>query len=315
MGKIINICISEIKGTSKHPVPFIEVKENHGLVGDAHAGNWHRQVSFLDKERIDEFNSKGAEVNPGDFGENIIVQGLDINHLEVGSWLKCGEVIFEISQLGKECHDHCPIYYKMGECIMPKMGTFAVVKHGGIIHEGDNIEVIKRDYEYPFQAAVITLSDKGFIGERIDESGPILVNLLENEGFIVTETLLLPDGISPLKEQLIRLSDQRRLDLIITTGGTGFSPRDLTPEATLEIKDRLALGISEAIRFESMKYTPKAMLSRGVSVIRGKTLIINFPGSPKAVKESFEIIIGVLSHAIRLLRGSKRDCARIDKSK
>lgn len=304
-----------MKGTSKHPVPSIEVKENYGLVGDSHAGNWHRQVSFLDKERIDEFNARGALVNPGDFGENIIVEGLDINHLEVGSWLKCGDAIFEISQLGKECHDHCPIYYKMGQCIMPNRGTFAIVKQSGTIHEGDTIEVIDRDYEFPFQVAVITLSDKGFKGERKDESGPILVKLLKNEGFNVVETLLLPDGISPLKEQLIRLCDQRRLDLIITTGGTGFSPRDLTPEATLEVKDRLAPGISEALRYESSKYTPKAMLSRGVSVIRGKTLIINFPGSPKAVEESFEIIKGVLDHAIRLLRGSKRDCARIDKSK
>ncbi len=122
----------------------------------------------------------------------------------------------------------------------------------------------------------------------------------------------MPDGIELLKQELIRLADQRQVDLILTTGGTGFSSRDLTPEATVAVMDRNAPGIAEAIRAESMKYTKHAMLSRAVSVIRKNSLIINLPGSPKACLESMEVFLDALPHAIRLLRGSKRDCARID---
>lgn len=313
MAKIISLCTSKVKGTRKEEIQSGLFIEDYGMDGDAHAGKWHRQVSFLDQERIEDFNKKGALVTPGAFGENIIVSGLNIKDLDVGTLLKCGEVIFEISQKGKECHDHCQIYYRMGECIMPKVGTFATVKKGGKISIGDEIEVISRDTPFPYQAAVITLSDKGFLGERKDVSGPLLVDLLKKDGFEVNEYLLLPDGISPLDKELIRLCDQRQLDLIITTGGTGFSKRDLTPEATLKVMERNAPGISELIRFESLKFTKKAALSRGMSVIRGKTLIINFPGSPKSVQESYEIIRDILSHAIGLLRGTSGERARNNK--
>ena len=119
----------------------------------------------------------------------------------------------------------------------------------------------------------------------------------------------LPDGPLPLKAQLIRLCDQRQLDLILTTGGTGFTPRDQTPEATLAVAERQAPGIAEAIRATSMRITPRAMLGRGVSVIRGKTLIINLPGSPKACNESMDVFLDQMPHALALLRGAVTDCA------
>ena len=312
MGKIDAICISNKKGEQKKEVKSGTFLENFGIEGDAHAGTWHRQVSFLDKEKIDNFKDKGAEVENGSFGENIIIEGVDIHSLKVGTRLQSNDVIFEITQKGKECHDHCAIFYKMGECIMPKVGTFAKVIKGGTITKGDEIKVIDRTESFPFQAAVITLSDAGFKGEREDISGPTIANRLKEEGYEVVEQLLLPDEANFLKKELMRLADQRQVDLILTTGGTGFSSRDVTPEATLSVMDRNAPGISEAIRAESLKFTKHAMLSRGVSVIRKGTLIINLPGSPKACLESMDVFMSALPHAIKLLRGEVNNCARKD---
>ena len=313
MGKITAICISNKRGIQKQPVSAVFLKENWGIDGDAHAGNWHRQVSLLDQEAIDDFNKKGANVVPGAFGENIIVSGVDILHQQIGDCLQIGDVILEITQRGKECHDHCQIYYKMGECIMPRLGTFAKVLHGGTLNKGDDIEVIERTEPFPFQAAVITLSDAGFKGEREDISGPTIAKRLKESGFEVVEQILLPDEANFLKKELIRLADQRQVDLILTTGGTGFSKRDITPEATLEVMDRNAPGIAEAIRAESLKFTKHAMLSRGVSVIRKGTLIINLPGSPKACLESMDVFMDAIPHALDLLRGQVSNCARKDK--
>ena len=310
MGKVIALCISNKKGIQKHEIPEALFIENFGIEGDAHAGNWHRQVSFLDEEEINGFKEKGAEITNGAFGENVIIQGIKINELAVGQWLKCGDVIFEITQKGKECHDHCAIYYKMGECIMPRLGTFAKVIKGGTIKKGDIIEMIEREKPFPFQAAVITLSDAGFRGEREDVSGPTIANRLKEEGYEIVEQILLPDEPKLLQKELMRLCDQRQVDLILTTGGTGFSHRDQTPEATLAVMDRNAPGISEAIRAESLKITPHAMLSRGVSVIRKKTLIINLPGSPKACLESMDVFMKAMPHAIGLLRNEVSNCAK-----
>lgn len=164
--------------------------------------------------------------------------------------------------------------------------------------------------ENPFKAAVITVSDKGARGERVDESGPAAKEMLEQAGYEVVETRIIPDEPEELKAQLMRLADECRVDLVLTSGGTGFSMRDQTPEATLAAADRLAPGIAEAIRYQSMAVTNRAMLSRGVSVIRRQTVIVNLPGSPKAVKESLGYILDSLDHGIRILRGSASECAR-----
>ena len=163
--------------------------------------------------------------------------------------------------------------------------------------------------EKSFKAAVITVSDKGARGERVDESGPAAKEMLEEAGYEVVETLIIPDEPEELKTELIRLADEVRADLVVTSGGTG-SMRDQTPEATLAVADRLAPGIAEAIRYQSMAVTNRAMLSRGVSVIRRQTVIVNLPGSPKAVRESLGYILDSLDHGIRILRGSASECAR-----
>lgn len=309
MGKILAICISEQRGVQKKPINEAKVIADWGIEHDAHGGDWHRQVSLLSADKIEDFRKNGVRVGYGAFGENLVVSGLDFAKLSVGTLLRAGEVLLEMTQIGKECHAHCAVYHQVGDCIMPREGVFAKVLTGGVLHPGDELVIEERKGNRPYRAAVITLSDKGSRGERIDESGPVIVGELEKRGFEITETLLLPDDEEQLKKQLVRLSEQRRLDIIITTGGTGFAPTDITPEATLAVADRLVPGIAEAIRAESMRQTKRAIYSRAVSVLRKKTLIVNLPGSPKACRECLAVFMDTVAHPLDLLRYGASDCA------
>ena len=309
-GRIRAVCISPEKGTVKRPVDSAMLIKDFGIEHDAHAGNWHRQISLLSYERVTEFNRQGGGVTDGDFGENLLVEGIDLKSLPVGTTLTSGTAILRVTQIGKECHSDCEIRQRTGDCIMPREGIFAEVLEGGEIRPGDSLTVQPPDPDRPFTAAVITLSDRGARGERKDESGPAAAEMLKDAGYEVIETLLMPDEPELLKAALRRLADRRQADLIITSGGTGFSPRDQTPEATLAVADRNAPGIAEYIRMRSMEVTERAMLGRGVSVIRKKTLIINLPGSPKAVKESLGFILDSLDHGLKTLRGDAGECGK-----
>ena len=143
MGVIKGICISEKRGTAKHEIEEDILAKDWGIQGDAHAGHWHRQVSLLSYEKIEEFRKKGADIELGAFGENLIVSGYDFRNLAVGTRFQCGEAVLEMTQIGKECHSHCEIYKRMGECIMPREGVFAIVLHGGTIRKGDLLERIE----------------------------------------------------------------------------------------------------------------------------------------------------------------------------
>ena len=143
MGVIKGICISEKRGTAKHEIEEAILAKDWGIQGDAHAGHWHRQVSLLSYEKIEEFRKKGADIELGAFGENLIVSGYDFRNLAVGTRFQCGEAVLEMTQIGKECHSHCEIYKRMGECIMPREGEFAIVLHGGTIRKGDLLERIE----------------------------------------------------------------------------------------------------------------------------------------------------------------------------
>lgn len=310
MGKITGICISEKRGIQKHLINEANIIKDWGIEGDAHGGKWHRQISLLSSEKIEEFRKKGADVHPGSFGENLIVDGFDFRSLPVGTQFVIGDVVLEMTQIGKECHNHCAIYKEMGDCIMPREGVFAEVIKGGHISIGQEVTCIMPKADRAYTAAVITLSDKGAAGEREDKSGPAIVRLLQNTGYDIKESLLLPDEQKLLEKELIRLSDQRQINVIFTTGGTGFSERDRTPEATIAVCDRMANGIAEAIRAYSMMITPRAMFSRAVSGMRKKTLIINLPGSPKAVEEALEFLLPNLEHGLGILRGTEGECAR-----
>lgn len=161
-----------------------------------------------------------------------------------------------------------------------------------------------------FTVAIITLSDKGFKGEREDVSGAVIREMMTQAGYAVAEQILLNDDKGGLTRELVRIADNHIADLILTTGGTGFSPRDNAPEATMDAVTRPVPGIAEAMRMQSLQITKRAMLSRAVSGIREKTLIVNLPGSPKAVRENLSYILDTLEHGLAILKGEAGECAR-----
>lgn len=159
------------------------------------------------------------------------------------------------------------------------------------------------------KAAIITSSDKGYAGEREDKSGPVIREMLEEAGYEIVEAVVLPDEKAMLAEKMLSYCNQG-VDLILTTGGTGFSKRDVTPEATRMVIEREACGITQAMLYHSLSITPRAMLTRAIAGIRGNTLIVNMPGSPKAVREDLEYILPSLEHGLEILKGTATECAR-----
>jgi len=304
VARVVAVNISEKKGTFKHPVQEACFRPDHGIEGDAHAGNWHRQVSLLADESIEKMRAMGIEdLSPGKFAENITTEGMELATLPIGTRLKIGDTLMEVTQIGKECHQHCQVYHQVGMCVMPTEGIFARVIHEGLIRAGDEITVIPA-----IQVAVITISDKGSQGLREDKSGPALVNALAGHAQICHEAIL-PDDKNLIKKELTTVADSGNVDVIFTTGGTGLAPRDVTPEATLAVVERLVPGIPEAMRQASLKITDRAMLSRAIAGTRGKTLIVNLPGSPKAAVECIEVFLPVMAHAVETLRGDAYECA------
>jgi molybdopterin adenylyltransferase len=305
LGRIVAVCTSINKGERKTNVGKGRLTVDHGLEGDAHAGPWHRQVSLLAMESIRKMQDKGLDVGPGDFAENLTTEGIDLPALAVGTRLRIGErARGEVTQIGKECHERCAIYYQAGDCVMPREGIFIRVLEEGEVKVGDAIEVIT-----PIRVGLLTCSDRGSRGEREDQSGALLKELVREIGGEVVSYIVVPDEKELIIEKLIDMVDYQKMDLVLTTGGTGFSPRDITPEATMTVIQRRAPGIAEAMRMESMKITPRAMLSRGVAGIRRRSLIINLPGSAKAARECFETIMPALPHGLEILRGDAQECA------
>ena len=302
MGKVMAVCTSPARGTQKENIGRGVFRAGYGIEGDAHAGDWHRQVSLLSYEKVQAFNARGAAVADGAFGENLLVDGFDFARLPAGTWLGCGDVLLEITQIGKQCHHGCEIFQRMGDCIMPREGVFARVLRGGEIAVGDEMHLV-------YKVGIITASDKGAAGAREDRSGPAIAARLPDDYQVVC-TEIVPDDRAKLAEVLRRMCDEQGCNLVLTTGGTGFSPRDVTPEATRDVIERETPGLSEAIRAYSMQFTRRAMLSRGVSGIRGRTLVVNLPGSPKAVQESMDAFLDTVGHGLRLLLNTDGECAR-----
>ncbi len=163
--------------------------------------------------------------------------------------------------------------------------------------------------EIRYKAGVLTMSDKGSRGERVDESGVLASRMLENDGFEITEYKIVPDRVEDITNTIKDWCDIKKLSLIVTSGGTGLSPTDVTPQAMSKVMDFEVPGMAEAMRAESLKKTPHAMISRAMAVVRGRTLIVNLPGSPKGVKENLAVVLPALKHAISKLSGDDRDCA------
>jgi molybdopterin adenylyltransferase len=161
-----------------------------------------------------------------------------------------------------------------------------------------------------YKVGIITASDKGASGERIDKSSEVIREIVENQGWTVTEYVVLPDEKEVLENTMTDWCDNKKIDLLLTTGGTGFANRDITPEATMAVAEKLVPGIGEAMRYYSLKITNRAILSRGIAAIRKSTLIINLPGSPKSVKENLEAVIDGLDHGLAILKGQDSECGQ-----
>lgn len=308
-GRIVSVNAAQNKGERKSPADSAVLIAGLGVDGDAHYGG-ERQVSLLAQESIDKGIASGVELSPGDFGENLTVEGIDLLSSGTGWRLLAGkDAILQISGIGKVCDHPCSIGQRLGDCIMPREGVFAKVLRGGTVYPGDAVEVT------PLRVgAVLTSSDRCARGKRQDESGQLLVGLLQGLGIIVADYSILPDEEAQLSGKLKFLADRCALDIILTTGGTGLSPRDRMPEATLSILESHASGISEAIRQEGMRHTPLACLSRGVSGLRGRTLVLNLPGSKRAIEESSTLLRTIIPHALGILRAEISDCGRVQRS-
>jgi molybdenum cofactor synthesis domain-containing protein len=313
LGRVEALCTSTAKGVRKQVVSEVHFAVDTGVVGDAHVGTWHRQVSLLAAEDVTAFQRRGGlQLAPGAFAENLLVSGIDLNALGLGSRLRIGEqVLLTITQRGKTCHNRCAIYHQTGDCIMPRLGLFARVVASGRVAVNDPVRVETHVPRALAQAVVITASDRCSRGETEDTAGPAVADLLRSDGhFHLYATEIHPDDRETLATRLRHYSDGHSIDLVIIAGGTGFAPRDVTPEAVRDVVDRLTPGLDEAMRAASLAQTPFAVLSRAVSGIRRSTLIVSLPGSRKAAVENLSTILPALPHAIDKLRGDPTDCGR-----
>ena len=312
MPKVEALCTSEKRGEPKRPGEAAVFRADHGIEGDAHAGPWHRQVSLLAAEDIETVRRTLPDAGPGAFAENVVLAGIDLAALGLGSRLRLGaEVLVSITQIGKVCHSLCAIGRLTGDCIMPRLGLFARVLEGGRVRVGDAAEVVALVPRERFQAVVVTVSDRCARGEAEDTAGPAVARVLEHElDFHIYRYALVPDEQDEIAERLRHYADGHSIDLVVTVGGTGLAPRDVTPEATRMVVERPTPGLDEAMRAASLAKTPHAMLSRGASGIRAATLIVNLPGSKRAATENLEAILPALPHGLKKLRGDPADCGR-----
>jgi molybdenum cofactor synthesis domain-containing protein len=302
--EVISVNVSDRKGTIKRPVERITIDVS-GVVGDAHAGPWQRQVSLLSQESIERFSEKlGRKIMPGEFAENLTVAGLDFSAVAVLDRFRFGGVELEVTQIGKRCHGRgCAIFQEVGQCVMPAEGIFTRVVHGGELASSDRGEHLPRLLRF----LILTLSDRAAAGAYEDRSGPRVVELLQNwlagkrwHGLV--EAKILPDDAGRLREEIER-AKTAGVDVIITTGGTGLGPRDITPETAVALCDKLIPGIMENIRMKFGSANPSALLSRSIAGVAGNTQIYTLPGSVRAVEEYLGEILKTLEHAIFMLHG------------
>lgn len=313
MPKVEAICTSEKKGEPKRPGEAAVFLADRGIEGDAHAGPWHRQVSLLAAEDVETVRRAGLpDLRPGAFAENVVLSGVDFSEIGLGSRLRLGaDVIVSITQIGKACHSPCEIARLTGDCIMPRLGLFARVLEGGEVRTGDAAEVVALVARDRFQAVVLTVSDRCARGETEDTAGPAVARVLEEAlDAHIYRYAVVPDEQDEIADRLKHYADGHSIDLVVTVGGTGLAPRDVTPEATRAVVQRPTPGLDEAMRTASLAKTPHAMLSRGASGIRGSTLIVNLPGSTRGATENLEAILSALPHGLKKLRGDPADCGR-----
>ena len=299
--KIRSLNISQEKGTLKNPVENVEINEL-GVKGDAHAGHWHRQVSLLAVESLKKAEEQNKRnFNFGDFGENITTEGLELHKSNILDRFQCGDVVLEVTQIGKKCHKGCEIMQQVGSCIMPVEGIFCRVMQGGQLNTGEVLTYIPKQ----IKIQVITLSDRASKGIYEDKSGPFAAKVLkdffeeENRPVNIT-TQVIPDDEKKLEQMLLQAVTDKT-DIIVTTGGTGIGSRDITPDVVKKMLDKEIPGIMELIRYKYGSVKPNALISRSVAGVIGKSLVYTLPGSVKAVKEYLDEITKTLEHSIRMI--------------
>lgn len=299
--KVISLNVSETKGTIKSPVDTIQINDK-GIVGDAHAGDWHRQVSLLGVESFAKM-TKGKDItlDYGVFAENITTEGIALHKTAVFDRFENDEVILEVTQIGKKCHKGCEIMKKVGDCVMPREGIFCRVIKGGKVSVGDNFSYNPRI----IKAHVITLSDRAYKGIYEDLSGPEAAAIMEsffkenNRHFNIKRSIL-PDDPKQLEKAITESCDDA-FDIIITTGGTGIGKRDFTPQVIQSLIDIEVPGIMDHIRLKYGATAPNALTSRSIAGVKNNTLIYAIPGSVKAVKEYLFEINKTIEHSFRML--------------
>ncbi|MFO7614167.1 MAG: molybdopterin-binding protein [Bacteroidales bacterium] len=302
--KVLSVNISEKKGTIKTPIDFITLDER-GVQNDAHAGDWHRQVSLLGVESIEKFSHQAnRQIGFGEFAENITTEGIVLYDTHPLDRFQIGETELEVTQIGKKCHgDNCAIYREVGNCVMPREGIFCRVIRTGAVRPEDNITYLPKT----FRAMVITLSDRASQGVYDDKSGPKVIGLLE-EFFNMEKWKyqidhhIIPDEGHQL-QKLLEDAANKWTDIVITTGGTGIGPRDITPEIVKNVIEKEIPGIMEMVRLKYGQDKPNALISRSIAGVSGKTLIYALPGSVKAVNEYLEVILPTVRHSIYMLHG------------
>lgn len=302
LGKIIATNISEKKGTAKHNVSKVTL-DNFGVVGDAHAGTGHRQVSLLSKASIDAFSKKiGKDFHFGDFGENLTFDGLNCNDVGLLDRMQVNDAILEVTQIGKKCHgDGCAIYRDIGKCIMPQEGFFTRVVNPGEIGVGNTTE----HTPYIFKILLITLSDRAAHGVYEDQSGfaakEMVSKFFSNSHWHwQIEQAVLPDDGEKLGCYL-QGALNNKVDLIFTLGSTGVGERDIAPEAVNKICDKFLHRVMDNICLKFGASNPKALLSRSVAGIVKKTQIYTLPGSVGAATEYLTEILKIVGHVTFML--------------
>jgi len=306
MARISAVCLSGKRQSRKTRQDSVLLSENYGIEGDAHAGSGPRQVSILSELSLAKMEAEGIETSPGCCGENMDIHGtIELHTLLRGVQLKLGEsAVVRITEIGKDNSDgHADNVIQNN--IFPIEGVFTEVLTGGAVKQGDQVEVLRNS---GFTAGVLTVSDSASRGDYHDLSGPALIQLLESNGFLPARYAVVPDEVPKISAKLRNWCDDGFLDVLFTTGGTGFSVRDVTPEATSEVCDRDVPGIPEMIRQKSAEIVESAWLSRARAGIRKRTLVINLPGSRKAAVECAGFALPILGHALEVLRGDIQHC-------
>jgi len=302
--KISAINISSQRGTVKNPVQSATI-DKLGLVGDAHAGNWHRQVTVISQQAIDQFSQDhNYDTKPEEIAENVVIDGLEVDKVAVLDKIKLNDSILQVTQIGKKPHHYdSPVLQATGTNVMFEKGLFCKVISEGNLEIGDKVEYLPR----PLKIKVLTLSDRASRGEYEDLSGPKIMEILE--AFFQDKRWrpefdyhVIPDDETIL-EATLREAQSDNIDFLFTTGGTGIGPRDITPDVVSDFCDKMIPGIMDHIRLKYGATIPNALLSRSVVGVADETIIYTLPGSVKAVKEYMQEILLTMEHLLLMLHG------------